>query len=169
MSEITEEAIEEVLRTVWSREQAHGREPAYMRTPLDELVSMESGDAADEHAIRLEAFRRLLEFFFSDGPHPGYVIRRVFAVTKALRPSLILNMSLEEIGLMLGETKAAGSWRIKQLVNRPIAAASGHGSQLPWQKSASACEKYAARAAGNSNRSQKKKKTPKKITPKPTQ
>lgn len=161
MSEISEEAIEEVLRSVWSREQAHGREPVYMRTPLDELVSMESSDSGDEHIIRLEAFRRLLEFFFSDGPHPGYVVRRVFAVTKALRPQLILNMSLEEIGLMLGETKAAGSWRIKQLVNRPIAAG-GHGSQLPWQKSHSACAKYAARAQGNSNRSKKKKNHQKK-------
>lgn len=157
MSAPDEVVIDEVLRKVWSREQAHGREPVYTRTPLDELLAMEGGEDPEEHVIRLEAFRRLLDFYFAEGPHPGVVIRRVFALAKALRPTLVLNMSLEEIGLMLGETKAAGSWRIKQLVNRPVAAKSGHTSQLPWQKSAKACASYATASAGNSNRCQRKK------------
>ena len=144
MSEITEEKITEVLKRVWAREQAAGRDPVYTVTPLDELLARESGEEVEEHIIRVEAFRRLLEYFFGDGPHPGLVVRRVFAITKALRPSLILNMSLEEIGLMLGETKAAGSWRIKQLVNRPISRSCGHTTQLPWQKSSSAVASYAA-------------------------
>lgn len=157
MSAPDESVIDETLRKVWSREQAHGREPVFTRTPLDELLALEGGEEVEEHSIRLDAFRRLLDYYFADGPHPGVVIRRVFAIAKALRPSLVLNMSLEEIGLMLGETKAAGSWRIKQLVNRPVAARSGHGTQLPWQKSAKACANYAASSSGNSNRSQRKK------------
>jgi hypothetical protein len=144
MSEITEEKITDTLKRVWAREQAAGRDPVYSTTPLDELLAREGGEEVEEHLIRLEAFRRLLEYFFGDGPHPGQVIRRVFAITKALRPTLVLNMSLEEIGLMLGETKAAGSWRIKQLVNRPIARSCGHETNLPWQKSSTAVASYAA-------------------------
>lgn len=153
-----EEKITETLRVAWSREQLAGRAPAYTRTPLDEMVAREEGEPVEEHLIRLEAFRRLLALFFADGPHPGDVMRRVYAFTKALHPELILNMSCEEIGGMFGETKAAVSYRIKQLVNRPISAHSGRSAQLPWQKSSSACAKYAARAKGNQNRRNHKPK-----------
>ena len=117
MSELSEEVIQEVLSSAYSREQAHGREPVYFRTPLDEILSREAGETSDEAAIRLEARLEMLEWFFGDGPHPGHVMRRVFAMAKSIKSGLILNMSLEEMGLMLGETKAAGSWRIKKLIN----------------------------------------------------
>lgn len=147
-----EQRITETLRVAWSREQAAGRDPVYTRTPLDEMIAREEGEVLEEHLIRLEAFRRLMSIFFADGPHPSDVMRRVYAFAKALRPELILNMSCEEVGAIFGETKASVSYRIKQLVNRPIMAHSGHGTQLPWQKSSSACATYAARAKGNTNR-----------------
>jgi hypothetical protein len=163
MSDPNEEVINEVLSRAYSREQAHGRPPIYFRTPLDEVLAAESGDSLDEGIIRQEARDRMLEYFFGDGPHPGHVVRRIFAMAKAIKPHLVLNMSLEEMGLMLGETKAAGSWRIKQLINRPLAGTRCAGTHLPWQKSASAVAKYAAAAVGNHNRSQgsKKKKSTK--------
>ena len=153
-----------MLSRAYSREQAHGREPVYFRTPLDEILQQEGrfgADEDDEAIIRQEARSQMLEYFFGDGPHPGQVVRRVFAMAKAIRPHLVLNMSLEELGLMLGETRAAGSWRIKQLINRPLAGTRCAGVVLPWQKSQSAVASYARAARGNHNRSHgsKKKKT----------
>ena len=153
-----ESTIMETLRHAWSREQAAGREPVYTRTPIDEMISREDGEAADEYLARVEAMRDLMGYFFADGPHPAAVLKRVFAVAKAIFPELVLNMSCEEIGLLFGETKAAVSYRIKLLVNKPIAALFGHDVQLPWQKSASACAKYRAQAMGNTNRTTTKKK-----------
>jgi len=160
MSELSEEVIQEVLSSAYSREQAHGREPVYFRTPLDEILSREAGETSDEAAIRLEARLEMLEWFFGDGPHPGHVMRRVFAMAKSIKSGLILNMSLEEMGLMLGETKAAGSWRIKKLINRPLVAMGFSGVVMPWQKSASAVDEYASAARGNHNRRNGKKNQP---------
>ena len=169
----SEVVIHDVLQKAYSREQAHGREPIYFRTSLEEMIAREEGEPADEYLIRREAFERTMEYFFADGPHPGHVIRRVFALAKASKPQLLLNMSLAEIGLMLGETKAAGSWRIKKLVNGAFEAAGHKGVVLPWQKSATAIENYAEAAKGNTNRRLGKrrkkrpipKSQPKKTTP----
>lgn len=151
-----EQKIDMTLRHAWSREQSAGREPVYTRTPIDEMISREDGEPLDEYLMRVEAMRDLMGYFFADGPHPAAVLKRVFAVAKAIFPELVLNMSCEEIGLLFGETKAAVSYRIKLLVNRPIAALFGHGVQLPWQKSSIACAKYREQALGNTNRRKKK-------------
>ena len=86
MSDPNEEVINEVLSRAYSREQAHGRPPIYFRTPLDEVLAAESGDSLDEGIIRQEARDRMLEYFFGDGPHPGHVVRRIFAMAKAIKP-----------------------------------------------------------------------------------
>lgn len=158
MSAFHEERITETLRHAWSREQAAGREPVYTRTPIDEMISREDGEAIDAYLMRVEAMRDLMRYFFAEGPHPAAVLKRVFAVAKAIFPDLVLNMSCEEVGMLFGETKAAVSYRIKLLVNRPIAALFGHSVQLPWQKSSSACAKYRSQAMGNTNRRNTKKK-----------
>ena len=163
MSEPTEEGIQEVLRSAYSREQSHGREPVYQRTPLDEILQKENGSGELSVQEYTPAFLMMMGYFFSEGPHPGTVMRRVFAFAKALCPDLMLNMSLHEVGLMFGETKAAAGWRIKQLINRPAQASGVHGHTLPWQKSASTVAKYASAARGNTNRrgSKKNPKNPK--------
>jgi len=147
-----ETVIDATLKRVYSREAAHGREPVYHRTPLAELISREEGESSEEFAIRCEGADRQLEYFFADGPDPRHVIRRVYAWVKARRADLILNMTHHEIGLLLGESRAAGSYRVKKIVNRRLKAAGFLGTQLPGQKSSSACEKYAAAAEGNHNR-----------------
>jgi hypothetical protein len=144
--------ISETLRRVYAREVAHNREPVYHRTPLDELVRKEEGEDDEEFRIRCEGADRQLEYFFEDGPDPAAVVRRVFAWAKARRADLLLNMTHHEIGLLLGETRAAGSYRVKRIVNSRLRAAGFHGTQLPGQKSQTACEKYASSAEGNSNR-----------------
>lgn len=147
-----EEIIDETLRRVYSREQAHGREPVFHRTPLEDLVAKEAVETIDEFEIRCEGAERLLEYFFADGPDPRHVIRRVYAWVKSQRADLLLNMTHHEIGLLLGESRAAGSWRVKKIINSRLKSAGFLGTQVPGQKSLSACKKYAAAAEGNHNR-----------------
>ena len=61
-----ESTIMETLRHAWSREQAAGREPVYTRTPIDEMISREDGEAADAYLARVEAMRDLMGYFFAD-------------------------------------------------------------------------------------------------------
>ena len=98
MSEPAEEGIQEVLRSAYSREQSHGREPVYQRTPLDEILQKENGSGELSVQEYTPAFLMMMGYFFSEGPHPGTVMRRVFAFAKALCPDLMLNMSLHEVG-----------------------------------------------------------------------
>ena len=105
----------------------------------------------------MEGAGRMLEFFFADGPDPSSVVRRVYAWAKSVRSDLLLNMSHHEIGMLLGEGRAAGSWRVKQIINRRLTESGAKGDRLPWQKSSTACAKYAAAARGNSNRRNGKK------------
>lgn len=147
-----ESTIDATLKRVYSREQALGREPVYHRTPLEDLIAQEDGETSDDFAIRCEGADRQLEYIFADGPDPRHVIRRLYAWVKARRSDLLLNMTHHEIGLLLGETRAAGSWRVKKIVNSRLKSAGFKGTQLAAQKSSSACEKYAASAKGNNNR-----------------
>lgn len=126
-------------------------EPVTTSTPLDALLRAEEAEP-EAHAIREEAFDGLMNYLFSDGPHPGCVVRRAYALAKSIRPELIAHMSLEDLGQMLGETRAAQSWRIKKIFSNYLASAGCRATHARFQKSATACDKYSAVQRGNHNR-----------------
>lgn len=120
------------------------------RTPLDELLAAEEGEVEQEE--RSEVLVAMLCFLAADGPHPGAIVRRFYALAKALRPELIGHMSVEEIGLMMGETPAAVSWRIKRIFSDYQRERGVKGFKAVFQKSDSAREAYARAQRGNNNR-----------------
>lgn len=157
-----EERIDAILRNAYQGEVAHGREPVFHRTPLHEVVGREEGEEENDFAAKGEALSVVLEYIFQDGPHPGHVVRRVYALARIRRSDLLLNMSLEEIGMMLGETRAAQSWRIDKIFSGYLKKAGMKGFRLPWQKPDEARAKYKKGAQGNTNRrggGKKKKKS----------
>jgi hypothetical protein len=108
---------------------------------------------------RLRGMRAMLDYFFEDGPHPLAVIRRVYAIVKAVRPLLILKMSCAQIAVLCddgrGRTsdgRASVSARIQRLFEKPIRKVGMHGYKAPFQKTESAGHSYAGSAAGNQNR-----------------
>lgn len=117
-------------------------------TPLDDLIRAEEGEQ-EEHDEKLA---KVLLYFYADGPHPGAVLRRVFAVTKAIRPDLLLNMSDAEIGMMFGETRAAQSWRRKKIFSNYQRDRGVKGYLSPSQKSESSRGVFSAAQRGNTNR-----------------
>jgi hypothetical protein len=143
--------VSDVLAAAYRRLRS-GHEAIDTHTPLDALMREEEGMPADERVVRAEAFRAILADFFADGPHPAKVMRRVFALTKAYAPELILNMTCQDLGNMFGETRAAVSWRINQLHNKRVKAAGANGTHVRFQKSETTRAKYRLAAKGNKNR-----------------
>lgn len=117
-------------------------------TPLDWLIRAEEGD----QDIHDEALTKVLLYFYADGPHPGCVLRRVFAVAKAIRPDLLLNMTDAEIGQMFDETRAAQSWRRDKIFSNYQKERGVKGFKSPSQKSEGSRDAFSDAQRGNTNR-----------------
>jgi glutathionylspermidine synthase len=109
---------------------------------------------------RLKAIRGMLDHIFADGPHPLAVIRRVYALAKAVRPQCILEASCAQIAVLCDDGKgprktdgrATVSDRIKRLFEEPIKRRGMHGFKSNFQKTESANAAYASSAKNNQNR-----------------
>jgi hypothetical protein len=131
------------------------------RTPLEELLrGEEMWDDAEERELREEervaTFRRMLEFIFQSGPEPLRVLRNIFALTKAVRPELLGDMSLDDIAIICADGgKATVSARIERIYNATLEKAGVTAPRAAFQKRSS---KYSAAQAGNKNRVKGRKK-----------
>lgn len=143
-------------------------EAVEVRTPVDEVMLSEEAECFDEVAqgeqgreLLLTFFDRFFEFLYEDGPHPGWVLRRLYALARRYRPSYILHMNGTDLGLMFGETRAAQSWRTQLIFDR-LKLSGVHGCRGGGFKTESSREAYADAARGNRNRAKGKKKSTKK-------
>jgi hypothetical protein len=117
-------------------------------------------DALDKNwDERLKAIRGMLDHIFADGPHPLAVVRRLYGLTKAVRPQCLMDMPLVDLAVLCNDGnghssdgRATQSARIKRLFEEPIKKAGMRGCKAPFQKTTSACDKYAEKARGNQNR-----------------
>ena len=124
-------------------------------TPLSALLAKE--ECEEVQTERSEVIAEMLAFFCADGVHPGWVMRRVFAVLKAIKPQLLGDMSLEEMGNLFGETKAAQSWRIKKMFSDYQRGKGAKSFKAAFQKSEAARSAYSVAQQGNTNRRTKPK------------
>lgn len=145
-----ERRIQETLAMRAARN-GYSQEGVTWQTPLSDLIAAE--ERAEMEGGRGDVLRQMLLFFYADGLHPGAVLRRVFAVAKAIKPELIGDMSLEELALMFGETKAAQSWRIKRIFSDYQRQAGVKGFKASFQKSEAAVAAMSRAQRGNKNRS----------------
>lgn len=133
-----------------AQRKGYTQESITTHTPLDDLIAAE--ERAEMEGGRGDTLAQMLRFFYADGMHPGCVLRRVFAVAKAIKPELVGDMSLEELALMFGETKAAQSWRIKKIFSDYQRQAGVKGFKASFQKSEAAVAAYSRAQRGNKNR-----------------
>ena len=156
MSKDHEERINSVLARK-ALKHGYRQEAVTHEAPLTELIAAEEQAAAAAGLGRGDVLKRMLQFFYADGQHPGAVVRRVFAVAKAIDPDLLGHMTLEDVGEMLGETKAAQSWRVKKIFSGYQKQAGARGFKASFQKSEDACVAMSRAQRGNKNRSGKRK------------
>lgn len=135
-------------------------EPATEETPASALIMAEEADDEEVSEIRREALARMLDFFFQSGAHPAAVMKNVYALTKILRPELILDMRCEDLAKLFGNTKAAWSWRLKQIFSATLKKAGAKGTSAGFQKSPAASDAYARAQRGNHNRRGRNYKAP---------
>jgi hypothetical protein len=133
-----------------------GRELIVEDMPFDEILSAESdgeeGEAGEyERAQRRAAIRAIFRYLTAEGPHPLKIMKRLYAIGRGLNIPPFCELTMEEAGLMFGETKAAHSFRVG-LLSGVIERSGMHGSRLPGQKSRSASLSYSRAQEGNRNR-----------------
>lgn len=124
-------------------------------TPFEELDEQEGTIAKEgEDAVRLmlEVHFWLLDFLFAEGPHPGVVMRRLYAWVKKYRPSAIWDAGYRQLGELLGESHGAMEWRISTLLDDYAKAKGMKGVKMPWQRGADVTAKLSAAQRGNCNR-----------------
>jgi hypothetical protein len=155
-----EARIDSTLRVVFRRE---GFEVTDSRTPLSELYEREvaamNEREEDLEEVRIqarnEAYGKIIQYIFCEGPHPGVVLRRLYAITQALKPGLIAHMTQTDLAKMFAETKAAQSWRMGQIFSGYLKASGQKGYRAPGQRGETARANCAEAQRGNTNRRKK--------------
>lgn len=125
----------------------------------EEIIEVINDALSKNWEERVRGMVRMLDYFYEDGPHPLAVIRRVMAVAKAIRPEVLLNMSLAQIAVLSDDGKgrscdgrATVSERVKRLFEEPIRKSGMHGFKTGFQKTESANHNYSVAGQGNQNR-----------------
>lgn len=131
-------------------------EPICEDMPFDEILLAESdgeeGEPGEyERAQRRAAIRALFRYLTAEGPNPLKIMKRLYAIGRGLNVPPFCELTMEESGLMFGETKASHSFRVG-LLSGVIEKCGMRGSHLPGQKSRSASQSYSKAQAGNQNR-----------------
>lgn len=121
-------------------------------TPLDALLRSEEA-ADDEDEKRSECIACFIDFLLQDGMHPARVMKNFYAAVHALRPQALPGeWTCEDFAALFGETRAAHSWRVKQLFSKRLEAAGKRPVKARFQKASGATANYAQAQKGNSNR-----------------
>lgn len=111
----------------------------------------------EELIIWLEAWGAFLTILFAEGASPLKVLKRLFAFVWAVRRELLVNMTQTELGLLMGETRAAVSHRVNVVYSDYLKRMGFRGTRLPGQKSETSRETFARKAAGNTSRASGRK------------
>lgn len=137
-----------------------GWQPVVSRMPFQEMLELEADgteEAVGEYEVhqRMVGARAFIRFLQSTGVHPSAMLKQLVAAGRALHVEPFSSMTMEESGLLMGETKASHSFRCKYL-SKKIKMAGMNGCKLPGQKGEAASEAYRIVRKGNTNRRKKK-------------
>lgn len=104
----------------------------------------------------------IIEFICRQGHNWKAIVASAYIIAKSYHPHLLAGMSLDDIATLSGDSgRATPSHRAKRLVTRTLEEGGCKATAVPFQKSATACQSYAAAQKGNHNRAAKKnRKTP---------
>jgi hypothetical protein len=118
-------------------------------------VSRAVEDFGDEP---MELFREFLriwqDFVFEDGPHPFWVMRRVYLFARRYCPEHILEMNGSDLAILLGHTRSNESARLNLLFDR-LAGSGVRGARGACGKRQTSRDTFAFLAEGNHNRAKK--------------
>lgn len=137
-------------------------QPAHVEMPFDEILESEDdgleGAPSDYEMLqRQKGIEGMFRYLTVEGSHPLKIMKRLYAIGRGFRIAPFVDLTMEEAGLMFGETKAAHSWRFKFLSGK-IEQCGMKGSKLAGQKSKFSRGNYSAAQQGNQNRKNGKRR-----------
>lgn len=131
-------------------------EPAMVDVPFDEVLMTTRDDLdgeAGEYEWRQRIFgaRLVFRWILAEGFHPLKIMKRLFAVGRAMRIAPFSELTMTEQGKMFSEERASVSWRMKVLSGL-IKLRGMRGHRLPGQKTQHASDVAREAAKGNQHR-----------------
>lgn len=117
------------------------------------LATLEAADEVNDYdwQQRTIGARLVFRWILAEGFHPLKIMKRLYAVGRAMHVDPFTQLTMEEQGGMFGETKAAVSFRMKVLSGL-IKLRGMMGNRLPGQKTPAASASYSGAQMGNHNR-----------------
>lgn len=148
---VTPREVKDALAKAYRREGRTWSPPPHITT-IEMQLLVEDAMEPDDALIRAKAMEAWLARVWDAGPRLPEALKAIFVEARAIAPELILNMTGDEISRLFGQGRAAESARVKQRVNVFLARAGFRRTTLRFQKSETACRRYAERARGNHHR-----------------
>ncbi len=144
------EAIHQTLAKAHHR---RGRTALRLAPSMERSVDVLLGEDAgpEERAIRRETLRGWLRPMWRAGSL-GEALKAFYAITRKIKPELILNMTSEEVASFFDQTRAAAIEREHRLINLPLERHTGRHVTLLGQRSTLARAAYAGAQKGNTHR-----------------
>jgi hypothetical protein len=148
--------VHAALAQAYRRRGQKWAEPQIIATIGMRLMVESAGDAS-EALVRAQALEIWLGRVWDYSPAERWrprlseALKAIYVEARTLAPELILNMSGAEISALFHQGRAAESARVRLRVNAPLLRA-GYRAQQRFQKSETACRRYAERARGNTHR-----------------
>lgn len=150
-----QEAVDKVSMQAWrdaGRENELEQESwVTMDRVLDEPAPGEQA-FEDWKKYRVIVVHEMMTFLWAEGPHPIKALKRLFAITRRVCPERLCHMTLEQVGILLNETRQATQTREERVVEQLLKGLGFKGTKAPRGKSAEAREKYSQLRKGSQSR-----------------
>lgn len=136
-------------------------QPVEVKMAFHDMIVAEddfTGEPVGEYETgqRKVGARAFVRFISGDGLHPAALLKQFLVACRAMGIAPYAHMTMEEIGLLFSETKAAHSWRCK-ILSGEMELSGIKAARMPGQKTKAASESYKKCRKGNTNRRDGKK------------
>ncbi|MDP1580702.1 MAG: hypothetical protein Q8M02_10505 [Candidatus Didemnitutus sp.] len=136
------------------RRERHTYQASATPSAVDRLRAAAPDTPAAEVELRDAALVRWVRHLWQGRSSLVEALKHFYTIARALAPERVLNMTGEEIATFFGQGRAAQSAREKAQINKRLERAGVRATTMRFQKSATACAKYAAAARGNHHRAE---------------
>lgn len=122
-----------------------------MAQVLDEPALHEAEDFENWKRYRVIVVAQMMNFLWADGPHPIKALKRLFAITRRISPQHLCAMTLDQVAILLNETRQATQTREERVVE-DLLKKLGFKAKAARGKDAEARAKYSQQRKGTKSR-----------------
>jgi len=150
-----ESAVDKVSLEAWTEA---GRKDELERPSWVTMGDVLDSPAPDEDEFedwkkyRALVIDEFLKFVWADGPHPMKALKRLFAITRRICPEHLSRMTLDQVAILLNETKQATQTREERVVEDLLKGLGFKSTKAPRGKSDEARANYSKLRKGSKSR-----------------